>query len=128
MGFFRWTLAVVLWVASWVAAVALGGVVGGTAGAIGWGLMVYPWLGLSAGAYWLARRSASREEADGTLFLRRCLDCGRPVAEGVGLCPDQACDGVEFGYQWDVHRRDVRYRAREDAAAAERADRENERR
>ena len=128
MGFFRWAFLLAVWLVTWVGAVLVGGLLGGVAWAFGWGLMVYPWLALAAGAYWLAWRAARKEEADGTLFLRRCLECGRPVAEEITICPDQACDGVDFGYQWDVHRRDAAYRSREEATVAEQLNRERKQR
>ena len=128
MAFFRWALFGVVWLAAWVAAVLLGGLLGGTQGALGWGLLVYPWVALSAAFLWQAWRQARREEADGTLFLRRCLACGRAVSEETVICPDQACDGVDFGYQWDVHRRDEAYRGREAATVAADLNRERARR
>lgn len=128
MGFFWWILLSGGWLLTWMAAVLLGGLLGGAAWAFGWGLMVYPWLSLSAVTYWLARRAATQEEADGTLFLRRCASCGRTVSEGTVICPNQACHGIDFGYQWDVHGRDVEYREREEASVAAEFNREHERR
>ena len=128
MALLRWALIGIAWLVTWAGAILLSGLLGGTNGALGWGLMVYPWLALSAVAYWRAWRAARREEADGTLFLRRCLVCGRAVGEETVICPDQACAGVEFGYQWDVYQRDEVFRTREAAMLAEDLNRQSERR
>ena len=128
MQLLRWTVFGIAGLASWLGAILLGGLVGGTTAALGWGLMVYPWLSLSAAFFWQAWRQARREEADRTLFLRRCLACGRAVGEDTVICPDQACASVEFGYQWDVHRRDEVFRAREAAMVQEDLNRQSERR
>lgn len=128
MEVFWWALVGAAGVASWAGAVLLGGLVGGTQGALGWGLLVYPWFALSTVFFWRARRLARREEADGTLFLRRCLACGRAVSQDTVICPDQACDGVDFGYQWDVYQRDGAYRGREAATVAAGVNQERARR
>ena len=128
MGVFWWLVLGCVLLATWAGAVILGGLVGGVPWALGWGLMVYPWLALSAVSYVRAWHAARREEADGTLFLRRCLACGRAVGSEAVLCPDPGCGGVEFGYQWDVHRRDEVFRAREASMVEEELYRQGQRR
>ena len=106
MGFGTWVLGIVAFLVVWIAGV----VVAGRGIGLWWGAVVWPWLVAGTGAYFLAWRYGRRDEAELLADGRRCLSCGRLVADGVAICPNEDCDGVEFGTQLDLLRRDGAYR------------------